>query len=566
MLRSIALGAFLAFPLIAPVAGQEAYQLGELQAKRVTVAQGAYFPRLVQARNGDLLAFFKTGAAHIGKSGRASMSRSVDGGETWSQPETVFDRPDADDAVIATGVLSDGTILAAAVSYTWTGERYSFEGWHASVWLIRSNDSGKTWSDPRLIPVTPFDWAYPFGHILELPDRSLLLTGYGGQLPMSRDHESVAIAIRSNDGGQTWSAPSVVARGYNEVSSVLRHDGSILAVIRSSAGGRLDSTISHDQGRTWTLPRRITENNEHPGDLLRLRSGDLLLSFGQRNKPYGVQAMLSRDDGATWDRGQRFLLAWDGDHSDLGYPVSVERPDGRLVTVYYIAYGKRDPEGIKGIAPKNAFTKAVIWSLNTPARPSLNWSEKRSLPHGVSGAAAASLDGEIVLAGGSTWEEGVKRTLAELQIYSPAADSWRFGPPMPNKLAYAPFLQSSDGLEVFGGTDGAAATRAIWKLGPGKTTWTRVGETPIDTILGQAALLGNRTLLFGGCSDVADLTRCSNDVWQRISNREWTKAGSLPVPRLAVAAAAVAGGAVYLFGGCAMPAPGDLRNHAEVHV
>src|SRR2546430_17325304 len=42
-----------------------------------------------------LLAFFKTGAAHIGKSGRASMSRSVDGGETWSQTETVFDRPDA---------------------------------------------------------------------------------------------------------------------------------------------------------------------------------------------------------------------------------------------------------------------------------------------------------------------------------------------------------------------------------------------------------------------------------------------------------------------------------------
>src|SRR2546430_15838710 len=85
-----------------------------------------------------LLAFFKTGAAHIGKSGRASMSRSVDGGETWSQPETVFDRPDADDAVIATGVLSDGAILAAAVSYTWTGERYSFEGWHASMWLIHS--------------------------------------------------------------------------------------------------------------------------------------------------------------------------------------------------------------------------------------------------------------------------------------------------------------------------------------------------------------------------------------------------------------------------------------------
>jgi hypothetical protein len=336
--------------------------------------------------------------------------------------------------------------------------------------------------------------------------------------------------------------------------------------MRSSAGGSLASTISRDRGRAWTSPNRITESNEHPGDLLRLRNGDLLLSFGQRNKPYGVQAMLSHDDGATWDRGRRFLLAWDGDHGDLGYPVSVERPDERLVTVYYIVYGERDPEGIKGIAPKNAFTKAIIWSLNMPAHPSLNWSEKHLLPRGVSGAAAASLGGEIVFAGGTTWEEGAKLTLADLQIYSPAADSWRFGPPAPNKIAYAPFLHSGDGLEIFGGADGAGATRAIWKLNPSKTSWTRVGETPIDTILGQVALLGNRTLLFGGCPDVADLTRCSSDIWQRTSNREWTKAGSLPIPGLALAAASVAGGTVYLFGGCTMPAPGDLRNRAEVHV
>ena len=37
--------------------------------------------------------------------------------------------------------------------------------------------------------------------------------------------------------------------------------------------------------------------------------------------------MLSSDD-LTWDQRNRILLAWDGDHGDLGYPVTVERPDG----------------------------------------------------------------------------------------------------------------------------------------------------------------------------------------------------------------------------------------------
>ena len=272
----------------------------------------------------------------------------------------------ADDGIIATGVLRGGDILAAAVSYTWTGKRYSFAGWHADMWLIRSANHGKTWSAPRPIAVAPYEWAYPFGHILELADGSLLLTAYAGQLPMSRERENVVIALHSTDGGETWSAPSVIARGYNEVSTVLRRDGSILAVMRASAGAYLASTVSGDHGRHWTAPIRVTENNEHFGDLLRLRGGGLLLTFGQRNKPFGVQAMLSRDDGETWDRSHRFVLAWDGDHGDTGYPVTVERPDGRLVTIYYVVYGERDPEGVKGIAPNNAFTRAVIWSLPKP--------------------------------------------------------------------------------------------------------------------------------------------------------------------------------------------------------
>ena len=93
----------------------------ELDANRFVVAVGGYFPRLEVLKNGDLLAAVKSGAAHVGKSGRADTVRSRDGGMTWSKPVTVFDLPGRDDAIDLLGSLSDGTVIAATVSYTWAG-------------------------------------------------------------------------------------------------------------------------------------------------------------------------------------------------------------------------------------------------------------------------------------------------------------------------------------------------------------------------------------------------------------------------------------------------------------
>ena len=43
--------------------------------------------------------------------------------------------------------------------------------------------------------------------------------------------------------------------------------------------------------------------------------------------------MFSRDEGKTWDSDH--ILRDDGPTHDLGYPGSVELPDGRVFSVYY---------------------------------------------------------------------------------------------------------------------------------------------------------------------------------------------------------------------------------------
>lgn len=350
----------------------------DIHASRVVVAQGGYFPKLLLRKNGELLATFKTGAPHSGKTGRASLSRSVDGGYTWSRPVTIFDIPDADDSTDALGELSDGTLLFAAVSYTWKGEQYSDESFRADTYVIHSHDDGATWMPPLKVNTTPFTWSYPYGRILTLDDGTLLLSCFGGYLPKDSEDSQAhserqpakreelrgdfAFVVRSHDGGKTWGNSSLVARHYNEITIMPLKNGALLAVIRSDTGGHLATTISSDQGQTWSAPKQITADQEHPGDLIRLADGRILMSYGERNRPYGIRALLSSDEGISWDKENTLELATDGDHPDLGYAVSVQRNDRALVTLYYVVYGNPIFNGSEdGVV--NAFTKAIIWQL-----------------------------------------------------------------------------------------------------------------------------------------------------------------------------------------------------------
>tara|TARA_B100001964_G_C14038151_1_gene511402 strand:- start:70 stop:276 length:207 start_codon:yes stop_codon:yes gene_type:complete len=53
-------------------------------------------------------------------------------------------------------------------------------------------------------------------------------------------------------------------------------------------------------------------------------------------------ARLSEDDGARW--GEEIVLRDDAGTSGLGYPRSVQRPDGKILTVYYYNDPPQDNE------------------------------------------------------------------------------------------------------------------------------------------------------------------------------------------------------------------------------
>ena len=77
--------------------------------------------------------------------------------------------------------------------------------------------------------------------------------------------------------------------------------------------------------------RKYVRSGEHPGHFTQLKDGSVLLSYGNRLMPKGVDVRFSDDGGTTWSdpfRAVDFM-------GDGGYPSSVQLPDGQVLTAYY---------------------------------------------------------------------------------------------------------------------------------------------------------------------------------------------------------------------------------------
>ncbi len=57
----------------------------------------------------------------------------------------------------------------------------------------------------------------------------------------------------------------------------------------------------------------------------------LCLTYGVRAKPFGICAKLSNDGGRTWTG--ELVLRDDCAGRDIGYPRTVQPPDGKIVTI-----------------------------------------------------------------------------------------------------------------------------------------------------------------------------------------------------------------------------------------
>lgn len=218
-----------------------------------------------------------------------------------------------------------------------------------------STDRGQRWEGPFRLPLfgQPGISARTDYLVNGKHDCMLFLTA---AKPSGR--EGRPLCVRTTDGGRSWQFVGWIGaepKGYAIMPSTIRLGAQeLLTAIRCRDESRawIETYRSLDDGKTWKLdtvpaPDLGTGN---PASMIRLADGRVCLTYGRRAAPYAMCARLSSDGGRMW--GAEIVLRDDGGGVDLGYPRSVQRRDGKVVTVYYFWDRKTGPE---------RYIAATIW-------------------------------------------------------------------------------------------------------------------------------------------------------------------------------------------------------------
>lgn len=318
-----------------------------------------YFPVIINPQAEEILAVLRGGAGHVGITGRLDAVRSLDAGKTWETPTVIVDT-EVDDRNPAVGQAPDGTVVLA---YHAQGSYNEDGGWsrelrRVQMRVTRSHDAGATWEASQPLNYTPMEKHSAYGRICTLTDGTMLMPIYGSDIEETDRTDDCAYILRSRDNGQTWGDPTLIAVGYNETGLISLPNGDLLVAMRSGDQRALLSVSrSVDGGETWIEPTPVTHDREHPADLTLLSNGWIILFFGVRHEPFGVGALVSKDNGQTWEE-RRLIVCDDLGDNDLGYPSTVKIGD-QLVTAYYSAPRKWNAPDFRG---EDTFARALLYS------------------------------------------------------------------------------------------------------------------------------------------------------------------------------------------------------------
>lgn len=365
--------------------GECVYVRQRMVAERQTFAAGAAGkPSIAVLSSGEIvLSFIRNYNIAVTPEGeRMEVIRSADGGRTWSEPVAATRSEHNDREGYLIRFADDALLICFMRVMAGQDPAHPWQG----PYLCESTDGGRTWSDAWQVDISRFCPNGPFGagdrgHVV-LPDGTLLLFVSTYEVPQ-RPFEYVMI---SHDRGRTFPEYYQVSDNSGDSSFALCRSGAIAGALRiigddyphrgahpelaakSEAVHFMGFSRSTDLGKTWSPPVPITGYNEIPGHVAQLADGRLLLSFGVRHYPLGIQAVLTGPDAEAWDLDRRVTLA---DHGamhrlpngycrhTIGHPFTAELPDGRLLTAYYRLADPFDPASCQ--------IEGVFWQAPAPA-------------------------------------------------------------------------------------------------------------------------------------------------------------------------------------------------------
>ncbi|MFM7671969.1 MAG: exo-alpha-sialidase [Bacteroidota bacterium] len=291
-------------------------------------------PAILQAPNGNLLAFCEGRVKHAGDFGNIDLvfKRSTDQGKTWSSLQVLVDAGSlqAGNPAPVVDKLDPRFPKGRIFLFYNTGNNHEGEvrkgKGQRQVWYIVSTDNGSNWSAPVNITTQvhrtqqPADWrsyANTPGHALQLSKgkfkgRIYVAANHSAGDPKPRFEDYQAHGFFTDDHGEHFQlSESVHLLGSNESTAAELSDDRLMLNSRNQKGDvrtRIVS-ISRDGGSRWDsiyfdkqLPDPVCE-----GSLLNIgwKKGKAVLAFcnpASTNKRDSLTLRISYNEGHTWDR------------------------------------------------------------------------------------------------------------------------------------------------------------------------------------------------------------------------------------------------------------------------
>lgn len=282
------------------------------------------------------------------------LARSLDGGETWTieAPKSLLppEQGGAPLSDLKTPMNFSDPNFALTLRYV------DANAGESRFWY--STDRGKTWRGAYRFPNLgqPGMQARTDYIVNGKHDAFVFVTA-----AKSNGKEGRVLCARTVDGGLTWRLVSYLgdeSKGFSIMPSSVRLSRSTIItatrVKEPPDATWIDLYKTADNGASWHILSRPARSagghSGNPPSMIRLRDGRICLTYGYRDKPYGIRALLSSDEGKSWS--PEIKLRTDGGSWDLGYTRTVERPDGKIVTIYYFA----------GSPTSERYIGATIWN------------------------------------------------------------------------------------------------------------------------------------------------------------------------------------------------------------
>lgn len=262
--------------------------------------------------------------------------RSEDNGRTWSEPVDIavgkgFKMGYGDPALAVTLDGSEVVCVFVGGNGLWDSTPDDPQRSYVS----RSSDGGRTWSEPE--DITPSIWGagaenpacrdytcsfFGSGNGVTLTCGThagrILFAAAMGPAKKLNNH-----AVYSDDNGRTWHVSDLAFEGGDEAKMVELADGRILMSVRRN--GQRGYNISSDGGRTWGEQGLWPEIdiNACNGDMIRYSAAGcgaaeniLLHSVPDHRTRRNVSVFISRDEGRTWPE-KRVICPYESVYSSL---------------------------------------------------------------------------------------------------------------------------------------------------------------------------------------------------------------------------------------------------------